>query len=199
MSDKKDNIINFPTTAEMSKNQVQQKEASEPAPPVDTSPEGLKKMAAQGDEFVLQLVEKNRKLGVVQLEKQVEKLERGIERIRDLMPNEALWTSYDSKGSLVFSLEDFLRTTLAALKGCLTTLEASNSLSDMLLHDLGGTIQNLESYAKALWIENANLQVLMEVLRTNKVITEEQMKETWNKLIPQVARQVQQHVVEEEN
>lgn len=130
------------------------------------SPEQAQAEAMKKQEFLLKQIEKNRHVGVENLSKKVDSLENvegvcedaGVEgRLRDL-----------SKG----------------LGATLTSLEAINSMLDYYRHDLFAVIQNLTKLEKAQFNSGAHLQVLLQLLSDKEIISEEQMQETWNKMIP---------------
>jgi hypothetical protein len=134
--------------------------------PVDTSPEGLEDIAAKGGAQVLALVNKNRKKGV-------EALERAIEK------GEALGD------------DNYL---LDACKAALISLEATNSVIDMLIHDLAGCIHNLEQQQAAMWQIGAQTQVLIEVLKEKGVITTEDLQTVFNKIVPSAIEELKEKV-----
>lgn len=80
-------------------------------------------------------------------------------------------------------IEDRFRDSEAALKAVHTNLEALNAMVDMIAHDLIGAIQNLEQNAVAQFQASAHLQVLLQVLKDGGIVTEEQLREVWDKTI----------------
>jgi hypothetical protein len=80
--------------------------------------------------------------------------------------------------------ENTLRDIEGAIKSTMLTLEAMNSLLDMLRHDLIGAIQNIEAGSVGNWQMSAHLQVLLDLLKEKGVVTEEELKGTWEKIVP---------------
>lgn len=154
---KEENVVNFPSTA----GGTAQENSSEP------NPVSIQE-APKHNEIVLNLVDKNRKKGLETLEKRIDNLDH-----RELHENS--------------KTESALRDITTGLKGINTTVEALNSLSDMIRHDLINCIQNLENQVQANWQVSVHLQTLIEVLKTNGVITEKQLEETWKSLIENAA------------
>ncbi len=88
--------------------------------------------------------------------------------------------------------ENTLRDLTGALKSVYQNLEAMNSLVDMLRHDLIGCIQNIETQSMNGFQISAHLQTLLEVLKENGAVSEEQLKATWDKLIPEQIKKLQE-------
>ena len=67
-----------------------------------------------------------------------------------------------------------------AIQRTLTNLQ---KLVDLLEHDVVGMIKSVESQAAAQWTTQAHLQTLLETLKENSVVTNEQLETTWKKVI----------------
>ena len=116
------------------------------------------------NELILDLVEKNRKRGVEATEKRLDSLEERK-------------TLEDPE------LESIIRDITGALRGGLTSVEALNSLSDFLKHDLIAAIQNVEQQSKTLWSQSAHLQTIINVLKEKDLVAEEELKAEWKKVV----------------
>lgn len=162
-----DNVVELPT---------------QEAPEVDTSPEKIQEMAQQGESQVLQLVQKNRKEGHETLQRKVEAMQGDLQKIRDVLGQEPLMVAKNERGDTAFSLESTLRDIEQGMAATLTSIEAMNSLIDMLIYDLGGTVQNLQRTQQAVLIGNSHTQTLLELLKQKGIATEEEIKECWEEL-----------------
>lgn len=163
----KDENLDFPTTGTVGQDQKE-----------------LEEVARKGDVNRLALVQQNRKAGLDGLTRASEGLEESIRRL----PVDAMVVD---EGDGVFNLNQALREVLRSLQSALTAIEASQSLEDMLIHDLAGCIKNLEQIAAANWQTGANLQVVIEVLKSKELISEDELKATWEKLIPAAVKEMQ--------
>jgi hypothetical protein len=115
-------------------------------------------------ELVLQLIEKNRKKGLETLDRKLDNL--------------------DDRGTLSdAAVESAVRNLTAGLKGSMTILEALNSLVDFIKHDLISTIQNLERQGQAQFQASAHLQALISLLKEREMITDDELRDSWNKLV----------------
>ena len=73
---------------------------------------------------------------------------------------------------------------LAALKGIKNTLNNLDQLTDLIQNDTIQVIQRLEEQGISQWKSQAHLQTLLITLKKNNVITEEQLEQSWNDLMP---------------
>ena len=158
-----DNVVNFPTT-----NNTEE----EVEPKVDTSR--------------LALVQKNRSSALVGLNSAIDKLEESIRRL----PQDGVVV--EGENGDVFNLNQALREILQGIQMSLTGIEAGQALQDMIVHDLAGSIGNLEQIAASSWQSNMHLQVLMEVLQQNGVINEDQLRTVWEKLVPDAIKKMKE-------
>ena len=154
-----DNVIQFPqTTAGIQSEPV----GDEKAPVV--APEKIAEKATQSNEFIIKLIEKNRKKGIEQTQNKLEKLtDRELHK--------------DAQ------TESALRDVQAAVQGLLTWAEAVNSLTDYIKHDLVSMITNLQQQGAQAWQTAAHLQTLIETMKEKQQVTEEELKGTWDKLV----------------
>ena len=153
MSEERNNVVQFPKTTAQ--------------PPVATGPvagDDVSEKAIKSQEYMLNLIEKNRKKGIQVLGEKVEILSN-----RDLHP--------DPK------TESALRDVQGGLAATLTNMEASSSLLDYVKHDLMSVIQNMEGFGQQGFQTAAHLQCLIALLVNKGVITHMEMKETWDALI----------------
>jgi len=183
-------IVDFETTA--NQDELPMPDETVPTPP----PEELQEMQEQGGEQMLQLIQRNRKISHESLQRAFEGLEATIDQIvanRDLGP---ILVTKDGHGRVVFSLEDSLRTIMKGLGACLTSMEANNSLMDMLIHDFGGLVHNTNQTQRSMLMANSHVQTLLELLMEKGVITEPEMKATWDRLIQEKRAQFEQAISE---
>jgi hypothetical protein len=64
------------------------------------------------------------------------------------------------------------------------TLFNMKELSALLENDLINIIKNIEEQALGQWTAQAHLQTLIETLKLNAVVTDEELETTWNKIVP---------------
>jgi hypothetical protein len=153
----KDNVVQFPNTT------AAEEKAPEQTPPM-MDPQDVAKKATNSQEFVIKLIEKNRKKGIEQAQNKLEKLSD-----RELHSDPRT--------------ESALRDVQGALQGLLTWAEAANSLVDFLKHDLISMITNLQQQGAQGWQTAAHLQTLMTTLKEKGMVSEDELKATWEKLI----------------
>lgn len=151
----KDNVVQFPVTTA-----GEVKEVQKPLVPA----EQIAEKAANSQEFVMRLIEKNRKKG---LEQTQHKLENLTERKINPEP----------------TTEEALRDVQGAVQGLLTWAEAANSLIDLLKHDLVAMITNLQQQGAQGWQTAAYLQTLITTMKEKNLVTEEELRSTWDKTI----------------
>lgn len=131
--------------------------------------------AEDGVPIVVQKMDENRATGMKNLERRCDNFDH-----REMITD-------DKKVD-----ENDMRNLESAIKSTYQTLEALNSLVDMLRHDLIGCIRNIEAQSVSGWQMSAHLQTLLELLRQKGVITEEEMKATWEKIIPEQVKKLQE-------
>ena len=133
-----------------------------PLPPQPQNPVGG---GPNDPQAMLQRIAANRKKGLEDLEAKVDSFD-----VKRKVPYEA-------------HVEDRFRDSETALKAIYTNLEALNAMVDMIAHDLIGSIQNLEQNAVAQFQASAHLQVLLKVLKEKGVVTDDELREVWEKTI----------------
>lgn len=154
MSKDNDNIIKLPNSR-----------GSKQGPPVENKVASGVGGGKPDPQTVLRRIAANRQKGLVDLENKVD--------------------GFDIKRKVPYEphVEDRFRDSETALKAVHTNLEALNAMVDMIAHDLIGAIQNLEQNAVAQFQASAHLQVLLQVLKDEGIVTDEQLKEVWDKTI----------------
>ncbi len=70
-------------------------------------------------------------------------------------------------------------------------LENMDKFMEMIQHDTVGVIKSMESSIAGQWTTQAHLQTLIETLKSNAVVTDEELEHTWNKLIPSLMKDMQ--------
>lgn len=171
--------VNFPTTA------TQQTEPEGP------SPEQLKKIAKEGIPQILRLVNQNRKEGIVSLQRRLDSIEGALDQLKKWTRdnNAPLMVLKDSQDNQVFSLGNELINVKAALDATLTATEAQDSLLDMLVNDIIGLVNQIGQLQKAIMISNGQCQTLIQLLIDKELVTENEMKNTWHKIMQQSSEQ----------
>ena len=94
--------------------------------------------------------------------------------------------------------ENHVRNMESAMKSVNQVLEALNGLMDMLRHDLVGCIRNIEAQSVSGWQMSAHLQTLIELMKEKGLITEEEMKATWDKIIPEQIKKLKEQSTDSE-
>lgn len=120
----------------------------------------------QANQLAIQLIDKNRKEGLEGLEKKCDNFKH-----RELISTDRPVNEND------------LRDIEGAIKSIMTSLEAINSLIDMIRHDMVVSVQNIEQQAMGQFQVSAHLQTLIAVLVEKEFITDDEMKATWEKVV----------------
>ena len=71
------------------------------------------------------------------------------------------------------------------------TLVNLDELVSMLEHDLVGMIKTMETQAAGQWTTQAHLQTLIETLKNNSVVTDQELETTWNKIVTPMMKEMQ--------
>ena len=169
--------------------------ATEGPPMPDNStptPEQLQEMQQKGGQEVIERIMKNRKLSHEQLQRAHESLTDVIDKIRDNRDQGPLMLKKDDRDSVWFSLEDVLRNIVRSTGAALTSMEANNALMEMIIHDLGGIQMNLDQTQRAMVVSNSHTQTLLQLLTEKGIISEPEMKATWDKLVEENKERIQQ-------
>lgn len=118
----------------------------------------LKDKVEEGTQQVIDIVQKNRRAAV-----------EGLRKVNE----------YFEKYSPSDTTEQEV---VKALQSTETALEALNSLGDMLTSDLVNVIKNMNEIGAAVMQTGASVEVLLQTLVQNGVLTQEQIKETFENL-----------------
>jgi len=131
--------------------------------PVDKklSDKELQNKVKKGHEAIIHTVDKNRFEGLKALEEKI--------GLFDTFNN-------DIKSDRLYNVE-------SAIRAIATTTEAINRLTDMLRHDLLELIGNVEKLANSNWRTAAYVQSLLNLLMEKGTISDEELKQSWNKTI----------------
>ena len=173
-----DNVIDFPTTGN--------DDPSECSSECQECPQGCpseqKQQVEQGIPVVLQKIDKNRTAGMNKLEDKCTAFEH-----RDMVTEE------------VPVNENSIRDIEGAIKAIHLALESMNSLLDMLRYDVIQAIRNIDAGGASTWQLSAHLQTLLDLLKSQGVITEEDLRAKWNELVPKMTKALQEQAAEEDN
>tara|TARA_Y100000310_G_scaffold314876_1_gene364704 strand:- start:102 stop:560 length:459 start_codon:yes stop_codon:yes gene_type:complete len=74
-------------------------------------------------------------------------------------------------------------------KGIDRTLQNLDILVATLAEDTISIIKTVETQAVTAWTTQTHLQNLLEILKTKEIVSEEELEENWNKLIPKLMPQ----------
>ena len=166
-----DNVIQFPVTSAQREEPAiitpaQAKEATERL----VSPEKIAEKSMQSQDFVMSLIEKNRKKGLEQVQTKLERLSE-----REINDNG--------------NTENAIRTIQSAIQGLSIWAEATNSLVDLMKQDMIAVINGVQEQGKEGFRLSAHLQTLVTLLKEKSLITEDEMKSTWEKIIAPLRKQ----------
>ena len=87
-------------------------------------------------------------------------------------------------------VERRLRDLEAVTRGLATAANALNALVDVIAHDLMQVIMNMEKQNASGILQAAHLQSAIDVLKTKGTVTDEELKEAFQALLPQIKRKV---------
>ena len=121
--------------------------------------ETLEEQQVDGTQQVIDVVQKRRKEGVDALEDAIDVLKGYV----------------DNSDDYQVQIKD-------ALNGCLTALEALNSLGDMLTSDLVNVIKNMHQISASVMQVGGSVEVMLQALVRNGVLTEGQIREAFAQL-----------------
>ena len=162
------NVIQFPGKKTV---EVKAEQTEEQKPLVTT--EEIMEKSDKSASFSMQLIDKNRKKGLEQIQAKLESLTE-----RKLHQDPAT--------------ESALRDVQGAIQGMLTFVEAANSLLNFMKHDFIAMMENIEGISQRSWYGGAHTQALMNLLKDKKVFTEEEFKEVWNRDVVPMAKKLQE-------
>ncbi len=106
----------------------------------------------------------------------------GLEGLRDrvkyLLDNEKINATHMSPASV-----EAFRDAISAMNYVLSSVEAQDTMIDMMTHDIIGLVQNVEALSNHLFQTSAFTQTLLETLKEKGVVSAEDMKKTWDKMV----------------
>jgi len=127
-----------------------------------------KELEEKGADAVLQRIEANRKQGLDRLEKKLDDLEA-------------------QKDFETQTIQDII----AALKGVLLSLEGLDNYASLLAHDTSYLGVKQDKMGYDLFQAGAHLQSLIGTLEEKGYITKGDLREAWDKIVPEAVRDVQ--------
>jgi len=154
-----DNIIDLPTS--------RSENTGEPQVPVVEGQQELplEERAQQSNEFMLEIVDKQRKDGIKLMNEKLEKLAAEHKTLDD--------PKAESDGRFL----------LQAAGGTAQATEALSSLMDVLIHDVGVTVQNIHRHAMGLEQISTHLQAVMNLLIEKQIVSEDELREEVGKVL----------------
>lgn len=99
-------------------------------------------------------------------------------RVKDLLEQETINANNMSPASVMA-----FRDAISALNYALAGIEAHDKITDMITHDIVGLVQNVEALSNHLFQTSAFTQTLLETLKNKGLVTADDMKETWAKMV----------------
>jgi hypothetical protein len=139
----------------------------------DNLPEEVKQMRK-----VLETVNSNREKGLKTLDN----------KVQDLLNSEVINVDKMGNAHLVSTLRDLS----SGLNAALQVTEAENQLLDMVINDLGGLSQKLEAVIQNHFITGSHLQTLMALLINKGLLTEDELRQTWERMQAEFKQQTGQ-------
>lgn len=134
-----------------------------------------KELEANGGEAVLRRLEENRKKGLEKLEEKIYALEE-----------QPICASSE--------VESLKRDVLSAAKSILISAEALDNYSSLLAHDISFLGAKQDKMGFDLFQTGAHVQALMAVLEEKGVATADDIKNAWNRIVPEAVAEVQKVV-----
>jgi Asp-tRNA(Asn)/Glu-tRNA(Gln) amidotransferase B subunit len=122
----------------------------------------------QDPQLVLQMVNKDREAG----------LERLQEKLTCLLESEKI-----NIDNMPVEVVNATRDLVSAVNACQTVLQAHDKFCSMLVSDLIGLTRAFEEQGKTLFVTGSHLQVLLQLLQEKGQITEQEMKDLWEKMV----------------
>jgi len=129
----------------------------------------------KGSEAVLDRLEKNRAKALQQLEQKIDDLEN-----HPVSPDPAV--------------EAATRDIIAGLKACLLGIESLDAFYQMVAHDIGYLSQQNDQLGFNLFQAGSHVQVLLGILQEKGIVTKEDLKAGFEKVIPEAVREVQEAI-----
>lgn len=147
-------VVEFPTTQE----EVEQRNS--------LTPEQIAQMDEKGVGKVLELIDKNKENGIKMMQNSVDQ-----KRV-----------PHYSEDAGMKHIENTVRVLEKGIQGALTSVEAINSLVDLIRHDMVAMVNNLQQQQQAAVTNNTQVNVLLQLLDNKGIITEDELRETFRQL-----------------
>lgn len=106
-------------------------------------------------------------------------------KVKQLLDSEEMTVGVLEKPQLVSLLRDMTQ----ALDATLLTQKAQNEIMNMLINDLIGLADKSNKLNQNLFMTGSHLQTLMKVLDTKGIITENEMRLTWQQIQEEFVKQ----------
>lgn len=136
--------------------------------PTKLTTEELAQAVEKGQELALDKLDENRQKGLAAADQAVWRLDNDPDMNTISDPDTELR----------------LRNLESAVRGLTSTVEALNKLTEIIRHDLINSIDNIGEISTDLWKKGAHLQVAIDTLVKKGAITEDELRETWNEVVP---------------
>lgn len=153
------------------------KEASTRSPQEDKL---RKELEQKGTEVVLQHIEDSRRKGLERLETIIEDLE-----------NQEVCSDAQ--------VESVRRTLMSTTRCLLTTIEALDNYSSLLAHDVSFLGAKQEKMGYDLFQTGAHVQAMMGALEEKGILTSDDIKKAWDKIVPEAVAEVRRAVTGEDD
>lgn len=134
-----------------------------------------KKAAADTEQEELQKAAKELEQVNVQRRASLDGLRK---KVKSLLEQETVNAEHMSPASVMA-----FRDTISALNLALSGIEAHDKITDMITHDIIGLVQNVEALSNHLFQTSAFTQTLLETLKDKGLVSAEDMKATWSRMV----------------
>jgi len=118
--------------------------------------------AQQYTSTLLNLIHKNRK--------------EGLERAENALQSQPKGAVSDAQ------VEERLRGLETAVRGLVTSLEATNSLIEIVAHDVIEVLNQMNTFSTASMLQGMHIQAVLDTLLKKGIIVETELKEAWESI-----------------
>ena len=118
--------------------------------------------AQQYTSTLLNLIHKNRK--------------EGLERAENALQSQPKGAVSDAQ------VEERLRGLETAVRGLVTSLEATNSLIEIVAHDVIEVLSQMNTFSTASMLQGMHMQAVLDTLLKKGIIVETELKEAWDSI-----------------
>jgi len=118
--------------------------------------------AQQYTSTLLNLIHKNRK--------------EGLERAENALQSQPKGAVSDAQ------VEERLRGLETAVRGLVTSLEATNSLIEIVAHDVMEVLNQMNTFSTASMLQGMHIQAVLDTLLKKGIIVETELKEAWESI-----------------